>query len=137
LQRTFPGQLPSVRRDINNAIIPLDFSDPKSARLVAETILGIIKRKVPLRWGIVPVFSTNDGEKQARVIYHLQDSYGLVSVIDYLQKVSSTGLSSTVLTFRAVSLFGKETKKAFAKHGRVHCLYWKSGLERRQGCSAL
>jgi UDP-glucose:glycoprotein glucosyltransferase len=88
LQRTFPGQMPSVRRDIHNAIVPLDFTDPKSARLLVDTIQGIIKRRVPLRWGAVPVSSTVEGEKQARIIYHLQDSYGLVPVVNYLQKVS-------------------------------------------------
>src|ERR1700753_451853 len=89
LQRTFPGQIPSVRRDAFNAIVPIDFSQPEGAKLVVETIQAIIKRKVPLRWGIVPLPSTAEAEGLAKLIYHLQDAYGLISVIEYLDEVNS------------------------------------------------
>jgi UDP-glucose:glycoprotein glucosyltransferase len=56
---------------------------------VVETVQTIIKRRVPIRWGLVPMGLSPEAEGQARVIYHLQDSYGLVSVMEYLQEVST------------------------------------------------
>jgi UDP-glucose:glycoprotein glucosyltransferase len=104
LQRTFPGQIPSVRRDAFNAIVPIDFSQPQSAKLVVETIQSVIKRKVPLRWGIVPVPSTPEAEGQAKLIYHLQDAYGLISVIEYLDEVSiNAQFCRCLLMFQAIS----------------------------------
>ena len=53
-----------------------------------ETILNLVKRGIPLRWGLVPQTSTAGALEQAAVIYHLQDAYGLSAVIKYLQAVS-------------------------------------------------
>ena len=84
LQRQYPGQLPSVRKDIHNAIIPIDFSDPKSVWVVVETLQDIIKRKVACRWGLVPVTSSPEAAEQARVVYHIQETYGLAALMEYL-----------------------------------------------------
>lgn len=86
LQRTYPGQLPSVRRDIHNAILPIDFTDPEHVSNVIETVIGLIRRGIPLRWGLVPQASTPSAEQQAKVIYYLQHTYGLSSVTKYLLK---------------------------------------------------
>jgi len=85
LQRSFPGQLPAVRKDVHNAIVPVDFSDPKAVMMVVETLQDIIVRKIPCRWGIVPVANTKEATEQARVIYHLQETYGLAAMMEYLQ----------------------------------------------------
>lgn len=85
LQRSFPGQLPAVRKDIHNAIVPVDFSDPKAVMMVVETLQDIITRKIPCRWGIVPVTNTKESTQQALVIYHLQETYGLAAMMEYLQ----------------------------------------------------
>ena len=57
---------------------------------------------MPLRWGAVPASSTVDGEKQAKIVYHLQDAYGLLPVIDYLQKVSLSSFEC-VLTVQSIA----------------------------------
>jgi UDP-glucose:glycoprotein glucosyltransferase len=107
--------MPSVRRDIHNAIVPIDFTDPKAARLLVDTIQGIIKRRIPLRWGVVPVSSTAEGEKQAKIIYHLQDSYGLVPVMNYLQKVIASAKRGQLLSPSAgafvASVNGRDLKE--------------------------
>ncbi|KAK3055105.1 hypothetical protein LTS18_011844, partial [Coniosporium uncinatum] len=77
LQRTFPGQLPPVRREIHNLIVPADFSDPKHVEIVVETLQSLIKRKVPVRFGLVPITQTPSAAKQAHVVSHLIDYYGL------------------------------------------------------------
>ena len=84
----FPGQLPPVRKDIHNVIVPVDLSDPTDPEMVTEMITSLIKREVPVRWGIVPVVTTPISEQHARVSYHLYDSYGLSALMNYFGSVS-------------------------------------------------
>jgi len=84
----YPGQLPPVRRDIHNVIIPVDFTSSEHVSNILDTILNLIQRGIPLRWGIVPQTPTTGALDQAKVIYHLKDSYGLPAVIKYLSTVS-------------------------------------------------
>jgi UDP-glucose:glycoprotein glucosyltransferase len=88
LQRTYPGQLPSVRRDIHNAIVPVDFTSLPDISAVVDTILSLVERGIPLRWGLVPQTLKPGALEQAKVVYYLQDTYGLPAVIKYLQAVS-------------------------------------------------
>lgn len=83
LQRTYPGQLPSVRRDIHNAIIPLDFTAKEDVYMVIETVLNLIRRNIPVRWGLVPLTKTEGAAEQAKVVYHLLDTYGLGTLVKY------------------------------------------------------
>ncbi|KAL8840573.1 MAG: hypothetical protein Q9170_001259 [Blastenia crenularia] len=85
LQRTFPGQLPSIRRNVHNAVIPLDLTDIKDTQLLVESIQTFVKRKVPIRFGIVPTLATSASQEQAKVVYHLWDTYGLSAVLTYLE----------------------------------------------------
>ena len=88
LQRTYPGQLPSVRRDIHNVVIPMDLTDTKDVELLVESIQIFVKRKVPIRFGIVPTIGSQAAKDQAAILYHLLDTYGLSTVLAYLAKVS-------------------------------------------------
>jgi UDP-glucose:glycoprotein glucosyltransferase len=92
LQRTYPGQLPSCRRDIHNAIVSVDFTSTEDVSLALDTIMSLIRRGIPLRWGLVPQTATSEAIDQTKLVYHLQDAYGLPAVIEYLQVVS-VGLS--------------------------------------------
>jgi UDP-glucose:glycoprotein glucosyltransferase len=83
----YPGQLPSVRRDIHNAIVPIDFSHAPDVSSVIDTIMSLIKRGIPLRWGLVPQTLTEGALEQAKVIYYLKDTYGLSAVTNYLRAV--------------------------------------------------
>ncbi|KAL8706222.1 MAG: hypothetical protein Q9201_000728 [Fulgogasparrea decipioides] len=85
LQRTFPGQLPSLRRNAHNVVIPLDLTDIKDVQLLVESLQTFVKRKVPIRFGIVPILATSANQAQARVIYHLLDTYGIGAVLTYLE----------------------------------------------------
>ncbi|KAL8873392.1 MAG: hypothetical protein Q9174_001135 [Haloplaca sp. 1 TL-2023] len=85
LQRTFPGQLPTVRRNVHNAVLPLDLTDFKDVQLLVESLQTFVKRKVPIRFGIVPTLSDVSSHNQARVVYHLLDTYGLGAVLTYLE----------------------------------------------------
>ncbi|CAN9430885.1 unnamed protein product [Alternaria alternata] len=85
LQRTYPGQLPSCRRDIHNAIVSVDFTSTEDVSLALDTIMSLIRRGIPLRWGLVPQTATSEAIDQTKLVYHLQDAYGLPAVIEYLQ----------------------------------------------------
>lgn len=90
LQRTFPGQLPSVRRDCFQLVIPLDFTDTEDVLLVADTLLAFVKRKIAIRIGLVPITNTKDSLEQARVVYHLINTYGLQAALAYLETAYKT-----------------------------------------------
>jgi UDP-glucose:glycoprotein glucosyltransferase len=84
-QRTYPGQLPSVRRDIHNVVIPIDFSDSTDVELAVETLQNFVKRKIPIRFGIVPKTHTVASKEQAKVVRYLTDGYGLAASLHYLE----------------------------------------------------
>lgn len=87
LQRTYPGQLPTVRRDIQNVVIPLDLTDLKDIELVVESLQTFVKRTIPIRFGIVPLIDSETAAHQAMIVYHLLDAYGLSAVLSYLVEV--------------------------------------------------
>ncbi len=70
-------------------IIPLDFSDVKDVELLVESLQTFVKRKIPIRFGIVPLATSEAAINQAKVVYHLLDTYGLSAVLAYLEAVSS------------------------------------------------
>jgi UDP-glucose:glycoprotein glucosyltransferase len=82
----FPGQMPSIRKDLHTTVIPVDFSKPESAVLIVQTLISLIKRKIPIRWGLVPSAITPKSANQAKVIYHLHKAYGLTAVVHYLEE---------------------------------------------------
>ena len=56
--------------------------------MVIDTLQGLVKRKIPIRWGLVPQATTPGAAAQAKVVYYLLDYYGLAAVMGYLQAVS-------------------------------------------------
>lgn len=85
LQRTYPGQLPNVRRDLHNLVIPVDFSDHADVRMITEGLQSYVKRLIPIRFGLVPTGTSEAAQKQARVVYHLLDTYGIAAMLNYLE----------------------------------------------------
>ncbi|KAI9815165.1 MAG: hypothetical protein M1832_005567 [Thelocarpon impressellum] len=84
LQRTYPGQLPLVRRDVNNVVVLVDLSKPDDVDLVLDVLQTFVKRQVPIRMGVVPITGTPAAAAQAKVVYHLSETYGLASALSYL-----------------------------------------------------
>ena len=56
--------------------------------MVVESLQSFVKRKVPIRFGLVPKVSGPASVEQAKAVYHLLDTYGLGVALEYLQKVS-------------------------------------------------
>ncbi|KAI1454617.1 UDP-glucose:glycoprotein glucosyltransferase [Annulohypoxylon moriforme] len=85
MQRTYPGQIPPIRKDIFNLVAPVDFSKPEDLSLVVEQLQAFIKRLLPVRFGLVPLTPTKEAEERAKVVYHLLENYGLASLMSYLE----------------------------------------------------
>ncbi|KAL3426115.1 udp-glucose:glycoprotein glucosyltransferase [Phlyctema vagabunda] len=111
LQRTYPGQLPSVRKDIFNMVIPISFSDANDVVTVVEVLQGFIKRKAALRVGLVPLTKTAAAVKQAKVVYHLLETYGLSSAIAYLEaSLSANSLAKPSKSVFEAAIEGRKIK---------------------------
>ena len=91
--------MPQVRRDIHNVILPLDLSDVKDVELLVESLQTFVKRKIPIRFGIVPLATSEAAINQAKLVYHLLDTYGLSAVLAYLEAVGSYPRLAVVLKF--------------------------------------
>ncbi|KAK0113891.1 hypothetical protein ONS96_014742 [Cadophora gregata f. sp. sojae] len=85
LQRVYPGQLPTCRRDAFNVILPVDFTDPQDVLIVADTLLSFVKRKLAIRIGLVPLTTNQHQVEHAKVVYHLLETYGITSAMSYLE----------------------------------------------------
>lgn len=96
MQRTYPGQLPAVRREIFDLIIPVDFTRPDDVQMIVTTIQAFVKRKLAIRFGLVPLTSNQNSVDQSKVVYHILDTYGISGVLAYLESVSAAKASPAV-----------------------------------------
>src|ERR1700728_935080 len=62
LQPMYPGQLPSVKLNLFNVIVALDLSQTSSLNFLTGAVFNIIDRNFPVRFGLVPIVETEDGE---------------------------------------------------------------------------
>ena len=77
-----------VRRDIHNVVIPLDLADAKDIEMLVETLQAFVRRKIPIRFGIVPSTNSELAISQAKVLYHIVEAYGLSPALAHLKHVS-------------------------------------------------
>ncbi|KAI4148761.1 MAG: hypothetical protein LQ340_004950, partial [Diploschistes diacapsis] len=84
LQRMFPGQMPALKRDLHNVVIPLDLTDVKDLEIAVEGLQMFVKRSIPVRFGIVPLLQSKEAKKQAVIAHYLQEHYGLSALMAYL-----------------------------------------------------
>lgn len=54
-------------------------------RIAVEQLRGFVQRKLPLRFGLVPIAETGAAVEQAMVVYYLQETYGLAVALAYLE----------------------------------------------------
>lgn len=80
-----PGQLPHIRRDMFNLVVPVDFTKMEDLELITGQLLTFLKRLVPVRFGLVPLTPTQESIEQAKVVYHLLENYGLAAATSYLE----------------------------------------------------
>ena len=54
-----------------------------------ESLQTFVKRKIPIRFGIVPLTFSAAAMDQAKIVYHLQDTYGLGAALAYIEAVGA------------------------------------------------
>lgn len=83
LQRTFPGQIPAIARNVFNVVSALDLSDADDLTVLSQLAV-LITRGIPIHFGVVPLTSNTEALKQAKVIRHLIDRYGFNGLQTYI-----------------------------------------------------
>ena len=112
LQRTYPGQMPSVKKDIQNLVMPLDLTTEQDAELLVEQLQQYVKRKVPVRFGIVPIIKSQAAARQAKILYYLLDTYGLGAVVKYIENgIKSKKLSGPCQPDFEAAIEGQNSKQ--------------------------
>ncbi|GAP85192.1 putative UDP-glucose:Glycoprotein Glucosyltransferase [Rosellinia necatrix] len=89
MQMSYMGQIPQVRRDMFNLVVPVDLGSPEDVSLVVERLQGLVKRALPLRFGLVPLTPTKTAEERAKLVYYLTENYGLPALISFLEPFSA------------------------------------------------
>jgi UDP-glucose:glycoprotein glucosyltransferase len=86
LQHTYPGQIPPIGRNIFNLILPVDFTNKEDLAVVSQMI-SLMGRGIPVRFGLVPLTSNSDASAQAKIAYHILETYGTEGVLLYIQEI--------------------------------------------------
>ena len=113
-QRSYPGQLPSVARDIHNLIVPIDISKRKDLELVTMSLQSLVKRNVPVRIGLVPTGTSETSVLFAKLSYHIVDTYGLSGLLAFYQEI----LRSKKAMLDIEKLFASATKDRKLRSGK-------------------
>ncbi|OAP58443.1 hypothetical protein AYL99_07533 [Fonsecaea erecta] len=88
-QRTYPGQLPQVSRDIHNLIVPIDMGNIKDIELAATSLQSLVRRQVPIRIALIPIGKGETANIYSKVAYYISDTYGLTAVMNFFSDIVS------------------------------------------------
>lgn len=105
LQRTYPGQLPQVRRNIHNVIVPVDLNNIRDIDLIVNTLQMMVRRSYPIRIGILPVGTGQASQDVAKISYHILNTYGLPLLSKFYQSIvtSKKGVASIQHNFDVIT----------------------------------
>src|SRR6266550_6293999 len=67
----FPGQFPSIKRNLFNIVLILDLLKPTSLHILGGTVSDIIDRGIPSHFGLVPSTTSDESRKMAKAVYWL------------------------------------------------------------------
>jgi UDP-glucose:glycoprotein glucosyltransferase len=79
--------------------------------LVVNQVQTFIKRLIPIRFGLVPTASSPNAISQLKVAHYLQETYGLSSLLHYLEESASKGKAGEA----DKASFGAATKERTAR----------------------
>lgn len=89
LRPIHPREFHSIKRNIFNIVTVLDLTNTNALGFVSATIMNLINRGYPFRFGLVPVVETEGSVKMARLLYWLNDTYGTQMTMTFLRRVNS------------------------------------------------
>jgi len=61
LRPMYPGQFPTIKRNLHNTVLLLDMSQRVSLEWITGPVFNIIQRGLPFRFGVVPLVETDEG----------------------------------------------------------------------------
>lgn len=111
LQRTYPGQLPQVRRDIHNLIFPVNLASTKDLNMIVEILQNFVKRQVPVRIGLVPTIATPLALQNAQAAYHILNAYGLSTLMHFFESLATSKTSNAGEASFSAALADRELRE--------------------------
>lgn len=99
LRPLYPGQAPTIRRNMYNVVVVFDLSRPSGLRFITNTLSMLIDRLFPVRFGIVPIVETEDSVKMAKVFYYLVQNYGRQATMGFFGSVRTICFCYCLLSF--------------------------------------
>ena len=102
----FPGQFPSIKRNLFNIVLILDLSNPSSLHILGGTIANIIDRGIPFHFGLVPSIASDESRNMAKAVYWLIKNAGRKRTMEWIKKISGLegGRLPTQLDWNEVAL---------------------------------
>lgn len=73
----------------------MDFTKPEDIGTIAN-LYSFVKRKLPVRFGLVPLAPGPENEDQIKMAYHLFETYGVEALTTYLQTSNADGTLSGI-----------------------------------------
>lgn len=84
-----PREFHSIKKNIFNIIVVLDLTNTNALGFVSASVMNLINRGYPFRFGLVPIVETEGSLKMARLLYWLNDTYGTQTTMMFLRSVSA------------------------------------------------
>ena len=97
LRPIHPREFHSIKRNIFNIITVLDLTNTNTLGFVSASVMNLIDRGYPFRFGLVPIVETEGSLKMARLLYWLNDAYGTKMTMMFFRRVSSQVSMSPVV----------------------------------------
>ncbi|KAF8595370.1 hypothetical protein BDV93DRAFT_575405 [Ceratobasidium sp. AG-I] len=87
----YPGQFPTIRRNLFNIVLALDLSRTSSLAFIAGPVNNIITRSLPFRFGYVPLIETPESRQAARLMTWMLENYGFEQAVQYFTMALTPG----------------------------------------------
>lgn len=85
IQMLYPGQLPAIRRDIHNVIVPVNLADLKDLEIIGN-LHTFVQRQYPVRFGFIPQTICAESRKQEAVVRYMYEHYDFGVTYEWLQE---------------------------------------------------
>jgi UDP-glucose:glycoprotein glucosyltransferase len=119
----YPGQLHTIRKNIHHAVFVLDPSKKEDLSRLVEEIATLVKRLIPIRFGIVLLPGDTPGaDTLARIFYNLIDSYGRAVAMKFAEDLLE-GYDPTTLPAKGKSLYSTIYSKSSPIEGHEKLSY--------------
>ncbi|KAG9088588.1 hypothetical protein FS749_002047, partial [Ceratobasidium sp. UAMH 11750] len=86
-RQLYPGQFPTIRRNLINIVLALDLSRTSSLAFIARTVDNLVSRMLPFRFGYVPLLETAESRQVARLMAFMMENYGFEQTAQFFSMV--------------------------------------------------